>query len=167
MLDRLLAANPSLRRWWRYAVTSAVATAVSETTLLALYGSGLLGATTAAVAANLAGTLPSYFMSRYWIWPEGDRTHAARQVVTYWLISIVSLVVSTVATGVAAAHAPGDHAARVVVVGVAYVGTYGALWIAKFALYHFVVFRAPSTAAGPDAATGSDAEGTLLVDTQG
>lgn len=141
MLARIIRDRLFLKRLWRYAVTSAVATAVSEATLLLLYGTGALGATTSAVVANLAGTFPSYFMSRYWIWPEADRRRPGRQVVAYWVISIVSLVVSSAVTGVAAANAPGGHEAHLVIVGVAYVGTYALLWVAKFVIYQRLLFR--------------------------
>ncbi len=128
-------------RWWRYAVTSAVATGVSETTLLVVYGLHLAAASWAAVLASLAGTVPSYAMSRYWIWPEADRQRPGRQAVAYWVVALVSLGVSSVATGIAGANAPGAGAARLAVVGLAYVGTYGGLWVAKFVVYQRFLFR--------------------------
>ena len=138
---RIGARWPRLRRLGRYAVTSVVATAVSEATLLTVYGFGLLGAGSSAIVANLAGTFPSYVMSRYWIWGDAERRHAGRQAVAYWLISIASLVLSSVVTAVAAGHAPAGHGAHLAVVAVAYVGTYALLWFGKFALYQGVLFR--------------------------
>lgn len=134
--DRVLS-----KHLWRYFVTSVVATVVSEATLLSFYGAGALDATMSAVVANLAGTLPSYVMSRYWIWSEADRRRPLRQVVFYWTISIVSLLASSAATGAAAANAPKGHAAHLAVVGAAYAGTYAALWIAKFVIYQKALFR--------------------------
>lgn len=137
-------------------LTSVVATAVSEVTLLVLYGTGALGAGVAAVVANLAGTVPSYPMSRYWIWPEADRHRAGRQVVLYFAVSLVSLAVSSSVTGLAGTYAPGGRATHLLVVAVAYIGTYGLLWLGKFALYQLVLFRPPAEAAesaeSPDAA---------------
>lgn len=151
-LRHTLADGDRRRRYWRYLVTSVVATIVSEATLLVVYGTGALGAGMAAVVANLAGTLPSYLMSRYWIWPDADRRRAGRQIVLYWAVSIASLVVSSTVTEAAADHAPAGRAAHLLVVGLAYVGTYGLLWLGKFALYQLVLFRPPSGATtGPDA----------------
>jgi putative flippase GtrA len=130
-----------LLRVWRYGVTSIVATGVSELTLILVYSSGLLGASTAAIVASLAGVVPSYPMSRYWIWPEAGRQHMGRQVTSYVLLSIVSLIASSVLTGVAAANAPSGHRAHVIVVALAYIGTYGLLWLAKFAIYQRFLFR--------------------------
>lgn len=135
--------RPAWRRLGRYVVTSVVATIVSELTLLVLYGTGALGAAGAAVVANLAGTVPSYAMSRYWIWADADRDRPARQAAAYWVISLVSLGVSTGTVAAAGAWAPADHALRLAVVGLVYVGTYGVLWLGKFAVYQWVVFPVP------------------------
>lgn len=146
VLGRLFQNRLLYRRLWRYALTSVVATVVSEVTLLLLYGTGVLDATASAVVANLAGTFPSYLMSRYWIWSEADRRRPVRQVISYWAISLVSLLASSGATGAAAANAPKGHAAHLVVVGTAYIGTYALLWVAKFIVYQKALFRSSGNA---------------------
>lgn len=147
------------RRWWRYAVTSVVSTVVSEGVLLVLYGSRVADAAVAAVAATVAGTVPSYAMSRYWIWPDADRRGRGRQVAGYWVVAFVSLGISSLLTGAAAAVAPTGRVTRLVVVGAAYVGTYGLLWIAKFAVYERLLFRPvpPQESAAAPVGTGSAA----------
>ena len=146
-------------RWGRYAVTSLVATGVSEAVLLAVYGGHLLGASAASVVASLAGMIPSYAMSRFWIWPEADRRHPGRQAAGFWVVGIASLVASSLMTGIAADLAPSGHAIHVAVVGVAYVGTYGALWILKFGVYQRFLFRPAAAAAdAASSARGGDAE---------
>lgn len=112
VFTRFIDGRHKLQRVWRYAVTSVVATVASEATLLIVYGTGALGASASAVVASLAGTFPSYAMSRYWIWPEADRGHSARQATAYWLIALVSLVLSSAATGAAAHLAPAGRAAQ-------------------------------------------------------
>ena len=62
-----------IARLARYAATSGVAFGVSEATLLILYGLNLTTATVAALIASLAGTIPSYLLSRYWIWRDAAR----------------------------------------------------------------------------------------------
>jgi putative flippase GtrA len=145
------------RRWWRYGVTSVVATTVSEATLLTVYGLHLLAASWAAVVASLAGTIPSYAMSRYWIWPEADRRRPGRQAVAYWVVALLSLGLSSLVTGIAAANAPAGQTAHLVVVGLAYIGTYGGLWVAKFVVYQRFLFRSePSSTSRGGPATGVD-----------
>jgi len=53
--------------------------------LLVLYGSGTVNPIVDAFLANLAGTVPSYLLSHFWIWREASRTRVGRQVVLYWL----------------------------------------------------------------------------------
>jgi putative flippase GtrA len=133
--------SPRLLRWWRYAATSGVSTMVSEVTVVALYAEHFLGASSASVVASLVGAVPSYLLSRYWIWPEADRAHMARQAVSFAVVALVSLVIASLVTGVAAANAPGGHVAHVAVVGITYVGVYGLLWVAKFVVYQTTLFR--------------------------
>ncbi len=138
-----------LRRLWRYAATSVIATAVSEATIVVVYATGMLGASRAAVVASLAGAVPSYVMSRHWIWPEGDRRHAGRQVTAYVAIAVASLAIASVLTGLAAARVPGGRAIHDAVVAVTYLGTYGLLWAGKFVLYQRVLFRPPRAKSSP------------------
>ncbi|MGC1184580.1 MAG: GtrA family protein [Candidatus Dormiibacterota bacterium] len=145
---RRVLARPRVGKLLRYAVTSGVATGVSEVTLLALYASGFLGASGSAIVANLAGSVPSYLLSRYWIWPDAERSGAARQMGLYWVTSAVSLVLSTAATSLAAAHSPAGHGVHVIVVGAAYIAAYAVLWVAKFLVYQRLIFRTPRADAG-------------------
>lgn len=142
-------ARPRINKVLRYALTSGVTTGISELTLLALYASGFLGATGSSLIANLVGTVPSYLLSRYWIWPEADRRGAARQMGLYWATSAVSLIVTTAGTSLAGAHAPAGHSAHVIVVGTAYIVTVAALWIAKFLVYQRFIFSSAPEAATP------------------
>ena len=79
----------------RYAATSGVAFAVSEATLLILYGLNLTTATVAALIASLAGTVPSYLLSRYWIWRDAARERVLRQVILYWIVSISCIALTS------------------------------------------------------------------------
>jgi len=138
---RRVIARPKINKILRYALTSGVTTGISEVTLLVLYASGFLGATGSSVIANLAGTVPSYLLSRYWIWPEAERSGVTRQMGLYWATSFVSMVVTTVGASFAGAHAPAGHTNHVIVVGSAYIATVAVLWVAKFIVYQRIVFN--------------------------
>ncbi len=125
----------------RYGATSVVAFAVSEITLLALYGSDLTGATAAAVVANLAGTVPSYLMSRYWIWSEAPRARVGRQVAMYWTTSIICIAATSLATGAIASLAPSGQRFHLVVVGVGFLLLNIVFWFAKFVIYQRIIFQ--------------------------
>ncbi len=133
-----------LRRLARYGFTSVLAFGVSEVVLLVLGAATHLGATTEALIANLVGVLPSYGLSRYWIWSEADRRRPVGQASRYWLTSVASMVISSFATGFAAHHAPRGHNLHLVVLGGAYFLISVVLWVAKYVAYQTVVFRTPA-----------------------
>jgi putative flippase GtrA len=130
----------------RYATTSVVAFGVSEITLLLLYGNAVASATVSAVIANLAGTVPSYFMSRYWIWKNADRSRAGRQVVLYWATSVLFITLTSVATGAIARLAPVGHPLHLEVVAVGFPAVTILFWIAKLFVYQRIIFRTPEPA---------------------
>lgn len=139
-----------VERLVRYGTTSAVAFAVSEATLLILYGSGVVDATVAALIANLVGTVPSYLMSRYWIWSEAPRTRVGRQVVLYWITSIACIAGTSFTTGAIANLAPSEHRFHLARVGAGFLVVSIVFWIAKFVTYQRFIFPvAPAEARGP------------------
>jgi len=142
-LDRVRARLtwPVIWRVVRYGLTSVIALGISEVTLLVIVATHLTGATVAAAIASLVGVLPSYLISRYWIWPEADRTRTGQQVAVYWAISIVSIALTSFGTGFIAHHTPEKGAAHVAVVGIGFPILNLILWVAKYFLYHLVVFK--------------------------
>jgi putative flippase GtrA len=124
----------------RYAATSGMAFALSEATLLILYGNHLVGATTAALIANVVATVPSYLMSRYWIWKDAERTRVGRQVVLYWATSAASILLTSLATGAIAHHIPTGHSYHLAIVGFAFLVVNVVFWLLKFVVYHKFIF---------------------------
>ena len=75
-------------------------------------------------------------------WGRKGRAHPVRELLPYWAIAVVSMLISAWATGVAGDV--GDrlfttHGPRVVFVGAAFLGVYGVLFIAKFLVFHYVL----------------------------
>lgn len=143
----------SIARLARYGATSIVAFAVSEITLLALYGWNVTGATVAAVVANLAGTVPSYLMSRYWIWSEAPRARVGRQVVMYWTTSIICIAGTSLATGAIARLAPSGQRFHLAVAGIGFLLVNIVFWFAKFEVYQRIIF--PVDTRGANTSDGS------------
>jgi putative flippase GtrA len=143
-----------LARLVRYAATSLVAFGLSEATLLILYGSGVLDATVAALIANLVGTVPSYVMSRYWIWRDATRTHVGRQLVLYWSTSIACIAGTSLATGAIANLAPAGHRFHLASVGIGFLAVSVTFWFAKFVIYQRLIFPVPKAEAGDTSSAG-------------
>jgi putative flippase GtrA len=149
-LERLRATYNQRRRMiaklTRYAMTSGVALGISEVTLLVVYDHGVGSATLAALIANLAGTVPSYLMSRYWIWRDAQRTRAGRQVFLYWLTAAISMALTSLATGAIARLAPAGHHFHLAVVGIGFPAVQLVLWLGKYVVYQHLIFRETSPA---------------------
>lgn len=138
------------RIFTRYAIGSVAAAVVSELTLLASYGLKLLGPQAASVAAWALGSIVNYTLSRWWAWQRRGRPKALRELLPFWLTSVAGLLLSSWATGVADRMGHElftTDGPRVLFVGAVFLGTYGLLFFAKFAFFHYFVF----------ADTGSDA----------
>jgi len=96
------------------------------------------------VISALAGVGPSFALNRRWAWKRNGRGHVAREVLPFWTYALVSLVLSTIAVERAGAWAdavalpPGR---RTLVVLLANVATYGALWVGQYLLLDRVLFR--------------------------
>jgi len=138
LVSRLKALD--LGRLLRYGATSVISLGISEAVLLVLSDKTALGAASAALIANLAGTGPSYLLSRYWIWPEADRRRVGRQVVLYWVISLISMGLSSVTLGVVADHVPEERMEHVLLLGAAYLAISLILWAAKYVSYRSIIF---------------------------
>jgi putative flippase GtrA len=113
---------------------------ISEATLLVLYGSGAVGATMAALIANVVATVPSYLLSRYWIWKEATRTRVGRQIVLYWATSVACIAGTSVATGAIARLAPVGNPWHLAVVGLGFLIVSVVFWLTKFIIYQRVIF---------------------------
>jgi putative flippase GtrA len=134
-----------IARLARYTATSGIAFGVSETTLLMLYGFNLTTATVAALIANLAGTIPSYLLSRYWIWRDAARGRVLRQVILYWAVSITCIAVTSLLTGALASRAPAGHPFHLMVVAIGFPVITLTFWLIKYFLYQRVIFPKSST----------------------
>ena len=132
-----------VQRLVRYAVTSLVALAVSEVCLVVVDADTGMGAMLAAFVANLAGTVPSYLMSRYWIWADADRARPGRQVMLYCLTSLVSMVISSVSTGAISDADHAHHVLKLLLLGAVYLFVSLVLWVAKYIAYQTVIFQTP------------------------
>lgn len=130
-------------RFGRYTLGSVVALVTSEVAFVACYGTGLLGTTASSAVAFVAGAVPNYVLNRTWAFGRRGRVRVGREVGLYAVVSLVSFAASALATGWAshwAPHVTSDHAVRTALVGAAYLGTYGVLFLAKFAVFQTVIF---------------------------
>ena len=126
----------------KYGLGSLVAAVTSAAAFAASFAAGL-HTTPASAIAFVAGAIPNYILNRRWAWQRTGKVDVWREVVLYAIVSLVSFLASAAATGAAAGaarHLTSSPAARTAIVTSAYIGTYAALFLAKFLCFEIVVF---------------------------
>jgi putative flippase GtrA len=137
-----LPAGPWGRKVWRYSVVSLVSVAVSQSVLLVTFGMLHWTARLANMVACAVATVPSY-LNRSWTRGRRGRSRRWKEVVPFWALAFLGMVLSTWAAdfaGTLAAHAVASHAARTAIVMTAALLTFRVLWIGKFAIFSTMLF---------------------------
>jgi len=148
----------AFRKLSRYLTISALTTVMSLGLLFFFYRVVDIGS---AMAANVLATaitaVPSYYFNRRWAWEKSSKSHVWKEVLPYWVIAFSSLVLSTIAVGVAAHNADritSSHLGVTILVESANLFTYVGLWILKFFFYDKLLFTKPGVIVA-EAAGGS------------
>ncbi len=122
--SRLARNSPKLVR---YAAVSAVTVPLTQVLLLVFYSVvGLSGMVANALAVSVAAG-PGYVLNRSWVWRKNDPHSLAREVLPFWSLNLVGLVLSSLAVGWADSQT--DNAVLLMAVSIA---TFGLIWLAKF-----------------------------------
>lgn len=79
----------------RFTLGSVVTTAVSNGSILILYGFRIIpGVIWATLAGNLIATLPAYYLNRTWTWGKRGRSHFRKEIVPFWTLSFLGIAFS-------------------------------------------------------------------------
>ena len=125
--------------WYRLLRFGAVSAVVTPTTLMILWGLHALAGWSpwqANALAVSAGAVPAYVLNRYWVWHRRGPNRLWGEVLPFWALALLGGAAST-----AAVEAAGrwDNTGLLVLVNL---GTYGTLWLLKFAVLDRVVWPA-------------------------
>ncbi|MGH9078467.1 MAG: GtrA family protein [Acidimicrobiales bacterium] len=132
--------TPQAKQLFRYSMVSVVSTAVSFGVLALIFGVlHLFGEIGSTVVANVTATVPSYYLNRKWVWGKGGRSHLLKEIIPFWSMSAIGIVVSI--GGAAVARHLGivhhlTHAQQTVVVLAANVMSFGVFWILKYVVFN-------------------------------
>ena len=129
---------------WRYSSVSVISTVLTNSLLFLFYDVINVGtAMECNILATCITTAPAYYLNRNWTWGKSGKSHVWREIVPFWVISFLSLVLSTVAVGIAAHNADRVSHAKIVrslLVVMANLVTYGSIWVLKFMLFNKYLF---------------------------
>ena len=130
----------------RYGTISVVSTAISLSGLFVFYRWIGLSPTWSNIVATCIATVPYYYLNRMWVFKKSGRSHLTKEVLPFWTIAFVSLVLSTLAVKFAGSqvHSISSKNVRGAILVAANFATYGILWIAKFVVFNRYLFNTKS-----------------------
>jgi putative flippase GtrA len=130
----------------RYTMVSAISVVVTQIVLaVLLYGIGWSAALSNSVAVSI-GALPSYALNRAWTWGKTGKNHLWKEVVPFWAMALLGLGFSTLLVHWASQMWEPDWVAML-----ANLAAFGILWVGKFFVLHFVLFKVVEPDDLPDA----------------
>jgi putative flippase GtrA len=104
--------TPTGRKAIRYLAVSAMNFVVSESVLGVSFLLLHLSATAAAALAVTVSTIPAYFLNRMWVWGRTGRSHLVKEVLPFWGVACLYLVLSVGAADAGAAVARSITSSR-------------------------------------------------------
>jgi putative flippase GtrA len=126
----------------KYSAVSVISVIVNLVLLVFAFGLLHWAAGPANVFAVGVSAIPSYYLNRAWAWGKRGRSHFMKEVVPFWALAFLGLVISTIAV-----HEVGNqikhfnHAVQTLIVAATNIGAFGVLWIAKFIIFNEVLFK--------------------------
>lgn len=143
ILKRLDNSETALKAF-KYTVVSAVSVVISQVILFLAFGVfHIWSATTSNFVAVAVSAVPSYYMNRAWAWGKTGHSHLFKEIIPFWGLAFLGLILSLWAVSAAEHFALIHHFAHLevaVTVNVASIGAFGVLWIGKFIIFNKVIF---------------------------
>ena len=79
---------------------------------------------------------PAYVFSRYWVWQKTGKNHFWKEVVPFWSLAFLGLVLSTILVAMAENYSD----MTLVLMGTNFFA-FGCVWVAKFFILDKVLFK--------------------------
>ncbi len=133
-------------RFLRYSLVSVVNVGLGQGVLATAYALGHMSAVTSNLIATAVATGPAYWLSKYWVWKGRGRYHVAWEVIPFWSLAFLGLVLSTLmaaAAGRLARSITSDRLEQTLVVMAGTLIAYGVIWIIRFYVLDRGLFPVP------------------------
>ena len=130
---------PPRERLIKYVAASMCGVVIGQTCLFVALA--LMDPVPANIVAVTVSTVPAYFINRYWVWAKKDAHNIKREVVPFWTMSFLGLLLSTVVV-----HFAEQRSDAALVISAANLSGFAVLWVAKFfVLDNFMFGGGPAT----------------------
>jgi len=104
--------------------------------------------------SNVLAGIPSYVLNRRWVWKKSGRSHIWREIIPFWVMSIVGIVFALIVAGWAHDFADAHHLhhlARTLLIVGANIAAFGILWLLKLFILNRIFAQIADTEVGAEA----------------
>jgi putative flippase GtrA len=129
--------RPLVKKFWKYSMTSVVGVVMGQS-LIFVFASVLDWSWGwANITAVSISTLPTYYLTRMWVWQKLGKSSIYAEVVPFWVMTFLGLVLSTVFVVYLERRYPDSK----ILANVGNVMGFGVLWVAKFFILDRILFK--------------------------
>ena len=125
---RFEALPPTIQKLFKYSVASGTGVTVDVTVLVLCSAVIGLGSMTSHLIAVFVSSVPNYLINRTWTWKQTGKNRLWGEVIPFWTMSVIGLILSTIFVAYAADRWDDNTFATTV----ANLSGFGTLWILKF-----------------------------------
>jgi putative flippase GtrA len=139
----------------RYSTVSVISALTSLVILTIVFGVlRLWSEVYSTLFSNVLAGIPSYFLNRRWVWKKSGRSHVWREIVPFWVMSIIGIVFALFVARWAHNYAVGHHfhhLARTVLIVGANIAAFGVLWLLKLVILNRIFAQIADAEVGAEA----------------
>jgi putative flippase GtrA len=132
LLDR-----PIIQKWVKYSMTSVVGVILVQTFIFLFASILKMGWGWANLWAVVISTIPTYYLTRSWVWSKSGKSSFYAEVLPFWVMTFLGLLLSTIAVVFLEHRYPDNH----ILANVGNVAGFGVLWVARFFILDRILFK--------------------------
>ena len=127
----------------RYTLASLSGTIIGQGTFQLFYTVLDWAAFPSNITSVTLGTIPNYFINRYWTWQRAGRDRMGAEATVFWIMALIGLLISTGTVAYADSRwGDSDETTKAIAGGLAQASGYALLWVAKFVFLDKVLYKA-------------------------
>lgn len=115
------------RKFGRFVLVSLLNVLVGQSLLVLAHSVFGWSFATSNVFAVAVSAGPAYVLTRYWVWEKTTANHFGREVIPFWALAFLGVVISTLAAAIANRYSNAQ-----IVLNVVSLATFGTIWVFKF-----------------------------------
>jgi putative flippase GtrA len=134
--------TPTGQRLVKYTMVSVVSVIIGQSLLALALNLFDWSAARSNIFAVGVSSIPAYYLNRAWAWGKRGRSHLMKEVVPFWAMNFLGLVLSTFFADFAEDRSQShSEAVQNLIIMAASLGAFGVLWVGKFVVLNKLLFR--------------------------